>query len=70
MDTTLLDKHYRVYKFSDIVSYTPIEEGHNQTKKHGITRAVVGGAIAGGAGAIVGAVTGGKIMIMLISLVL
>lgn len=60
MDTTLLDKHYKVYKFSDIVSYTPIEEGHNQTKKHGITRAVVGGAIAGGAGAIVGAVTGGK----------
>ena len=60
MDTTLLDKHYKVYSFSDIVSYTPIEEGHNQTKKHGITRAVVGGVIAGGAGAVVGAVTGGK----------
>lgn len=60
MDATLLDKHYKVYNFADIISYTPIEEGHNQTKKHGITRAVVGGAIAGGAGAIVGAVTGGK----------
>lgn len=60
MDTTLLDKHYKVYSFSNIVSYIPIEEGHNQTKKHGITRAVVGGVIAGGAGAVVGAVTGGK----------
>ena len=60
MDTTLLDKSYKIYKFADIVSFTPIEEGHNQTKKHGITRAIVGGAIAGGAGAIVGAVTGGK----------
>ena len=29
-------------------------------KHHGITRAVVGGAIAGGVGAIVGATTGGK----------
>ena len=60
MDTTLLDKSYKVYKFADIVSFTPIEEGHNETKKHGITRAVVGGVIAGGAGAVVGAVTGGK----------
>ena len=30
------------------------------TKHHGITRAVVGGALAGGVGAIVGATTGGK----------
>jgi len=60
MDTTLLDKSYKIYKFDNIVSFTPIEEGHNQTKKHGITRAVVGGVIAGGAGAVVGAVTGGK----------
>lgn len=57
---TFVDDNYVVYDFSDIVSYTPIEEGYNKTKKHGITRAVVGGAIAGGAGAIVGAVTGGK----------
>lgn len=57
---TFIDDSYAVYNFSDIVSYTPIEEGYNKTKKHGITRAVVGGAIAGGAGAIVGAVTGGK----------
>ena len=60
MDSTLLDHNYKTYKFSDIVSFTPIEDGHNQTKKHGITRAVVGGVIAGGAGAVVGAVTGGK----------
>ncbi len=59
-DRTLLDNNYKIYKFSEIVSFTPIEQGHNQTKKHGITRAVVGGVIAGGAGAVVGAVTGGK----------
>lgn len=59
-DATLLDKDYKTYDFSDIISYTPIEEGHSKTKKHGITRAVVGGALAGGAGAVVGAVTGGK----------
>lgn len=59
-DTTLLDKNYQTYSFSDIISYTPIEQGHSKTKKHGITRAVVGGVLAGGAGAVVGAVTGGK----------
>lgn len=51
---------YKVYHFADIVGYVPIERGHNKNKKHGITRSVVGGAIAGGVGAIVGASTGGK----------
>lgn len=51
---------YRVLEFKDIISYQVNEKGHNESKKHGITRALVGGAIAGGAGAIVGAMTGGK----------
>ncbi|NRO05395.1 hypothetical protein [Lactobacillus helveticus] len=46
--------------YSDIISYRINQQGHNETKKHGITRAIVGGAIAGGVGAIVGATTGGK----------
>lgn len=49
-----------VYPFSQITSYEPIKEGHSETKKHGIARALIGGALAGGAGAIVGATTGGK----------
>lgn len=59
-DRSLLNKDFKTYHFSDIVSYTPIEQGHSKTKKHGITRAVVGGVLAGGAGAVVGALTGGK----------
>lgn len=47
-------------KYSDIISYRVNQQGHNETKKHGITRAIVGGAIAGGVGSIVGATTGGK----------
>ena len=46
--------------YSDIISYRINQQDHNETKKHGITRAIVGGAIAGGVGAIVGATTGGK----------
>lgn len=46
--------------YSDIISYRINQQGHNETKKHGITRAIVGGAIAGGVGAVVGATTGGK----------
>lgn len=48
------------YNYKDILSYSPIERGHSETKKHGISRAVTGGLIAGTTGAIVGAVTGGK----------
>ena len=51
--TSLLDS-------SDIVSYSPHFEGHEVKKHHGLTRAATGGLLFGGAGAIVGAVTGGK----------
>lgn len=48
------------YSYSDIVSYTSINEGHGSIKKHTVTRAVTGGLIAGGIGAAIGASTGGK----------
>ncbi len=48
------------YSYSDIISYTPVNEGHGSIKKHTITRAVTGGLIAGGIGAAIGASTGGK----------
>lgn len=48
------------YSYSDVVSYTPINEGHGSIKKHTVTRAVTGGIIAGGIGAAIGASTGGK----------
>lgn len=57
---TITNANYQIYKFSDISSVQPIQQGESKTKKHGITRAVVGGALAGGVGAIVGAATGGK----------
>ncbi|MHA5147557.1 SHOCT domain-containing protein [Oenococcus oeni] len=49
-----------VCDYSAIINYKPIVNGGTIKKHHGITRAVVGGALTGGAGAIVGAVTGGK----------
>lgn len=48
------------YSYSDIISYTPVNEGHGSIKKHTVTRAVTGGLIAGGIGAAIGASTGGK----------
>lgn len=48
------------YSYSDIISYTPVNEGHGSIKKHTITRTVTGGLIAGGIGAAIGASTGGK----------
>ncbi len=56
----LLDKRYFVYPYKEIVGYKPIINGKSIKKHHGVTRAIVGGALLGGAGAIVGAVTGGK----------
>ncbi len=46
--------------YSDIINYKPIVNGDTIKKHHGITRAVVGGVLTNGAGAVVGAVTGGK----------
>lgn len=50
----------RVIDFKEVLSYQINRNGHTEKKHHGITRAVVGGALAGGVGAIVGATTGGK----------
>ena len=51
---------YNEILYSDITGYTPVEKGHSKNKKHGIARAVTGGVLFGGVGAIVGATTGGK----------
>lgn len=56
VDTTLFSKEYSVHDYSDIVSYSPIEQGHSkQKKKHAITRTLAGGALLGGVGALAGA---------------
>lgn len=49
-----------VFKYHEVLGYTPIFVGGKIKKHHGITRAVVGGVIAGPVGALVGAGTGGK----------
>lgn len=46
-----------IYKFSDAVEFELIEDGNSITKG-GIGRAVAGGLLFGGVGAIVGGVTG------------
>ncbi len=48
-----------IYKYSDIIEYELIEDGESITKG-GLGRAVAGGLVFGGVGAIVGGVTGGK----------
>lgn len=48
-----------VYKYEDILGYELLEDGETVTKG-GLGRAVVGGLLFGGLGAIVGGVTGGK----------
>lgn len=50
----------RLMNFYDITSYRPYVQGKEVTKHHGVARALTGGVLFGGAGAIVGAVTGGK----------
>lgn len=49
-----------VISFDDIIGYTPHIDGGTKKKHHSILRAATGGVLFGGAGAIVGAVTGGK----------
>lgn len=49
-----------VFKYKDLLGYTPIFEGGKIKKHHGIARAAVGGLLAGPIGALVGAGTGGK----------
>lgn len=55
----------KLISYRDISSYTIVEnivkEAHTKTKKTGaITRAIVGGAIAGGVGVVAGAITAGS----------
>jgi hypothetical protein len=50
-------KNPHIYNFSDIVDYELLEDG-SSVAKGGLGRAVVGGALFGGVGAVVGGVTG------------
>ena len=50
---------FHVFNFEDIVEYEFIEDGETITKG-GLGSAIVGGALLGGVGAIVGGVTGSK----------
>lgn len=49
----------RIYDYSNLLEYEILEDGDSITKG-GLGRAVVGGLLFGGVGAIVGGVTGGK----------
>lgn len=53
-------KLYSAIPYANIISYTPVDRGHNEKKKHGLLRAATGGVLLGPAGAVIGAVTGGK----------
>ena len=55
---TLLTKA-RIYNYSDLLGYEILEDGNTVTKG-GLGSAVVGGALFGGIGAVVGGLTGGK----------
>lgn len=48
-----------IYEYSDIIDFELMEDG-NTVSKGGLGRAVAGGLLFGGVGAIVGGVTGGK----------
>lgn len=56
----LFGRQQQVFDYADLLGFTPIFEGSKIKKHHGITRAIVGGALAGPIGALVGAGTGGK----------
>lgn len=53
----LKPKYPKVYDYADILEYELLEDGDTVTKG-GLGRAIVGGALIGGVGAIVGGVTG------------
>lgn len=52
-------KHPHIFNFSDIVDYELMEDGNTITKG-GLGRAVAGGFLFGGVGAVVGGATGSK----------
>lgn len=58
--SALQNRAQNIIKYNEIESYTPIFLGGKIKKHHGITRAVVGGFLAGPIGALVGVGTGGK----------
>lgn len=49
-----------VFSYEELISYGYYENGSQVQNKSGLSRAIVGGLIAGGAGAIVGGMTGSK----------
>lgn len=57
--SSFLGKVKEVYNYSDIVNFELLEDG-NSVASGGLGRALVGGILFGGAGAIVGGVTGRK----------
>lgn len=52
-------KSSKIYNYSDIIDFELLEDGETITKG-GLGSALVGGALFGGVGAVVGGVTGGK----------
>lgn len=52
-------KRLRIYKYSDIINFELIEDGNTVTKG-GLGRAVAGGVLFGGVGAVIGGATGKK----------
>lgn len=59
IDKTLFTEA-KFVKANEIVSYRVNEKGHNEHKRHVVTRAATGAIIAGSVGAILGGTTGGK----------
>lgn len=53
-------KDIEQYSFDDVASVNVVEQKHGETKKHTITRGIVGAAIAGPVGAIIGVAGKGK----------
>ncbi|VDG20666.1 hypothetical protein [Lactobacillus plantarum] [Lactiplantibacillus mudanjiangensis] len=51
---------YHVYDYNEFAGYQTTETPTTITKKHGVSRSIVGGLVAGTAGAVIGAATGGK----------
>lgn len=47
-----------IYKYNDIINFELIEDGKTLVTKGGLSRAIAGGILFGGVGAIVGGVTG------------
>jgi ribosomal protein L37AE/L43A len=52
-------KNPKIYNYSDIVDFELLEDGESITKG-GLGRAITGGLLFGGIGAVVGGITGGK----------